>query len=181
MCHGLTIKLADFGLAIKIRDQPDQMDNTLCGTPSCRHTCFVFSSVHITVLSFYSFHNELKLIVVDIAPEILAPSNSRRYNYPVDIWAAGVVLYICLCGFPPFSDELFSKDFPYTLSQQIKEAKFDFPSPYWDPIGDPALEFIDALIIVDAETRLVAGQCLNHPWMMVGATEAFRDAAVGDE
>ena len=28
-------------------------------------------------------------------------------------------MYICLCGFPPFSDELVSKEFPYTLSEQV--------------------------------------------------------------
>jgi serine/threonine-protein kinase Chk2 len=40
-----------------------------------------------------------------VAPEILEQSNRRRYTRAVDIWSLGVVLYICLCGFPPFSDE----------------------------------------------------------------------------
>ena len=50
----------------------------------------------------------------------------------------GVVLYICLCGFPPFSDELYTLENPYTLAQQIKLGHFDYPSPYWDSVGDPA-------------------------------------------
>jgi serine/threonine-protein kinase Chk2 len=45
-----------------------------------------------------------------------------------------------LCGFPPFSDELYSPENPYTLSQQIKLGRFDYPSPYWDSVGDPALD-----------------------------------------
>lgn len=73
-----------------------------------------------------------------VAPEVLASSRNRKYGREVDIWSLGVILYICLCGFPPFSDELFSKEFPYTLSEQIKEAKFDFPSPYWDSVSDVA-------------------------------------------
>lgn len=73
-----------------------------------------------------------------VAPEILAASAERAYNKAVDIWSAGVVLYICLCGFPPFSEELYSKDSPYTLSEQVKTGKFDYPGPYWDHIGDPA-------------------------------------------
>lgn len=75
-----------------------------------------------------------------VAPEILTDTRHRKYSKAVDIWSLGVVLYICLCGFPPFSDELTSADFPYSLSEQIRKGKFDYPSPYWDPVGDPARE-----------------------------------------
>lgn len=77
-----------------------------------------------------------------VAPEILAEGKNRKYTKAVDIWSLGVVLYICLCGFPPFSDELFSKEFPFTLSQQIKSGRFDYPSPYWDSVGDPARKYL---------------------------------------
>ncbi|EFQ26246.1 uncharacterized protein GLRG_01390 [Colletotrichum graminicola M1.001] len=100
-----------------------------------------------------------------VAPEILAEGRHRKYTKAVDIWSLGVVLYICLCGFPPFSDELYSTDFPFTLSQQIKSGRFDYPSPYWDSVGDPALDLIDSMLVVDPERRYTVDQCLNHPWM----------------
>ena len=81
------------------------------------------------------------------------------------MWSLGVVLYICLCGFPPFSDELYSKENPYNLSQQIKMGRFDYPSPYWDTIGDPALDLIDKMLTVDADERITIDECLEHPWM----------------
>ncbi|KAI9927144.1 hypothetical protein MW887_003527 [Aspergillus wentii] len=100
-----------------------------------------------------------------VAPEILKSASHRRYGSAVDIWSAGVVLYICLCGFPPFSDELYTPENPYTLAQQIKMGRFDYPSPYWDPVGDPALDLIDRMILVDVDKRLKAKECLAHPWM----------------
>ncbi|OAA73983.1 Serine/threonine-protein kinase domain protein [Cordyceps fumosorosea ARSEF 2679] len=100
-----------------------------------------------------------------VAPEILAESKQRKYTKAVDIWSLGVVLYICLCGFPPFSDELLSADFPYNLSQQIRSGRFDYPSPYWDSVGDPALDLIDSMLVVDPEKRFTVDQCLSHPWL----------------
>jgi serine/threonine-protein kinase Chk2 len=80
----------------------------------------------------------------------------------------GVVLYICLCGFPPFSDELYSAENPYTLSQQIKAGRFDYPSPYWDSVGDPALDLIDRMLTVNVEERISIDECLEHPWTTQG-------------
>lgn len=101
---------------------------------------------------------------LDVAPEILENSNHRRYTRAVDVWSLGVVLYICLCGFPPFSDELYSPENPYTLSQQIKMGRFDYPSPYWDSVGDPALDLIDRMLTVDVDSRISIDECLEHPW-----------------
>lgn len=99
-----------------------------------------------------------------VAPEILQPSARRRYTRAVDVWSLGVVLYICLCGFPPFSDELYTPENPYTLAQQILGGRYDFPSPYWDSVADPALDLIDRMLTVDPEKRITIDECLEHPW-----------------
>ena len=36
-----------------------------------------------------------------MAPEIM----KKKYNYKVDLWAAGVLLYILIAGEPPFKGE----------------------------------------------------------------------------
>jgi serine/threonine-protein kinase CHEK2 len=113
------ILLVDQDLHVKIADfglakiiGEESFTTTLCGTPSY------------------------------VAPEILSDSRNRRYTKAVDVWSLGVVLYICLCGFPPFSDELRTPEFPYGLADQIKHGKFDYPSPYWDSVGDPACKLL---------------------------------------
>lgn len=135
------ILLTDKNLHVKLADfglakiiGEESFTTTLCGTPSY------------------------------VAPEILEDSRHRRYTRAVDVWSLGVVLYICLCGFPPFSDELYSSENPYTLTQQIKMGRFDYPSPYWDSVGDPALDLIDRMLTVDVEKRYSIDDCLAHPW-----------------
>lgn len=135
------ILLTDKNLHVKVADfglakiiGEESFTTTLCGTPSY------------------------------VAPEILEDTRNRRYTRAVDVWSLGVVLYICLCGFPPFSDELYSRDNPYTLTQQIKMGRFDYPSPYWDSVGDPALDLIDRMLTVDVEKRFTIDDCLEHPW-----------------
>ncbi len=105
------------------------------------------------------------LTILDVAPEILENTRHRRYTRAVDVWSLGVVLYICLCGFPPFSEELNTRDNPYTMAQQIKMGRFDYPSPYWDPVGDPALDLIDKMLTVDVSKRITIDECLEHPWV----------------
>jgi calcium/calmodulin-dependent protein kinase I len=39
-----------------------------------------------------------------VAPEIL---KNEKYGKECDYWSLGVVLYIILCGFPPFFDNDF--------------------------------------------------------------------------
>ncbi|KAE8147641.1 serine/threonine protein kinase chk2 [Aspergillus avenaceus] len=109
---------------------------------------------------------------------ILQDSRHRRYTKAVDIWALGVVLYICLCGFPPFSDELQTPENPYNLAQQIVSGRFYYPSPYWDSVGDLALDLIDRMLTVDFDKRITVDECLEHPWL-TGKHPSISDSTDG--
>jgi serine/threonine-protein kinase Chk2 len=75
------------------------------------------------------------------------------------------MLYICLCGFPPFSDELRRPGFPYSLADQIRGALFDYPTPYWDAVSDLAMDLIDGMLVVDMSKRFNVKQCSQHRWL----------------
>uniref|UniRef100_A0A8C6SI07 Serine/threonine-protein kinase DCLK2 n=1 Tax=Neogobius melanostomus TaxID=47308 RepID=A0A8C6SI07_9GOBI len=96
-----------------------------------------------------------------VAPEIIA---EKGYGVKVDIWAAGVIMYILLCGFPPFrgcgsgkeQDELF---------EQILHGHFEFPSPHWDGVSAAAKGLVSGMLQLDVEQRFSAVEVLEHPWV----------------
>ncbi|XP_038611045.1 serine/threonine-protein kinase DCLK2 isoform X2 [Tachyglossus aculeatus] len=100
-----------------------------------------------------------------VAPEIIAETG---YGLKVDIWAAGVITYILLCGFPPFRSE---NNLQEDLFDQILAGKLEFPAPYWDNISDSAKELISHMLQVNVDARYTAGQILSHPWVSDDASE----------
>lgn len=44
-------------------------------------------------------------------------------------------------------------------------ARFDFPSPYWDSVGDPALDLIERMLEVNPKRRITVDDALRHPWL----------------
>uniref|UniRef100_A0A674MGC1 Serine/threonine-protein kinase DCLK2 n=1 Tax=Takifugu rubripes TaxID=31033 RepID=A0A674MGC1_TAKRU len=94
-----------------------------------------------------------------VAPEIIAEAG---YGLKVDIWAAGIITYILLCGFPPFRSESNQQE---DLFDQILRGQVDFPSPYWDNVTDSAKELIGKMLQVNVEARHTAQDVLSHPWV----------------
>ncbi|KAM9320699.1 serine/threonine-protein kinase DCLK1 isoform 1-T1 [Gastrophryne carolinensis] len=94
-----------------------------------------------------------------VAPEIIAETG---YGLKVDIWAAGVITYILLCGFPPFRG---SGDDQEVLFDQILMGQVDFPSPYWENVSDSAKGLITCMLQVEVDQRYSALQVLEHPWV----------------
>lgn len=117
-----------------------------------------------------------------VAPEVLT---SESYDKSVDMWSLGVIIYILLCGYPPFyadnAPALFKKIMdvkvsgwgffwfpfwpPYAFAHQ-----YDFDDPSWDEVSEEAKHLIRHLLVKNTEERYTAEQCRNHPWV-VGASD----------
>jgi len=104
-----------------------------------------------------------------VAPEIL---RKERYGVTVDMWSAGVIFYIILCGFPPFFDE--NEDMA-RLYRKIKKAEYDMPSPYWDNVSNEAKDLVRRLLVSDPAKRLTAADALKHPWLQGKASDQKMD------
>ncbi|XP_021180719.2 serine/threonine-protein kinase DCLK1 isoform X3 [Fundulus heteroclitus] len=94
-----------------------------------------------------------------VAPEIVAETG---YGLKVDIWAAGVITYILVCGFPPFRG---SGEDQEALFEEILKGHLEFPAPYWDNVSDVAKALITGMLQVVVDQRYTAVQVLDHPWV----------------
>jgi len=92
-----------------------------------------------------------------VAPEVLEHKN---YGPEVDLWGIGVIVYILLCGFPPFYG-----DNDRQLYKKIKAGQYKFIAPYWDPVSKEAKDFVSKLLVVDVAARMTAEDALKHKWI----------------
>ncbi|KAJ9528579.1 hypothetical protein QJQ45_020442 [Haematococcus lacustris] len=86
----------------------------------------------------------------------------RQYGKEADIWSCGVILYILLCGWPPFHGENTQQIFKHIMSQPL-----DQKSDPWPRISDAAKDCVRRMLARDPKKRLTAEQVLSHPWMKV--------------
>ena len=91
---------------------------------------------------------------VYMAPEILKGNGYK--GFPVDIWSAGVALYIMLSGTLPFNKDK-EHDLEYAiLNNNIKEIK---------DISEEGNNLLKNILEKDPNKRFTCNQILEHPWL----------------
>lgn len=90
-----------------------------------------------------------------VSPEVL----SGNYDEKCDIWSAGVILYILLCGDPPFNGSNDNE-----IYKKIKQKKFAYTNPIWKNVSDQAKDLINKMLS-DPDKRPTAIEVLQHEWI----------------
>jgi len=120
-----------------------------------------------------------------MAPEVVEAftGEASTYDKRCDLWSLGVIMYILLCGYPPFygccgadcgwergefcarcQDQLFTC---------IQDGQYDFPDREWHNISEDAKDLIRHLLVKDATRRYTAEMVLNHRWVSQGGSKTL--------
>lgn len=91
-----------------------------------------------------------------VAPEVLR----KKYSKEADMWSCGVILYILLCGVPPFYGETESEIFEAVVKGQL-----DFNADPWPKISAPAKECVKRMLVREPKRRATAQEILLHDWV----------------
>ncbi|XP_065682439.1 MAP kinase-activated protein kinase 5 isoform X1 [Hydra vulgaris] len=163
----IVVKLTDFGFA--------KIDKGNLVTPQ-----FTPYYVSPQVLEAQRFHRAQKMGNI--------PIESEPYTYDkvgislyflldmkyrsCDIWSLGVIIYIMLCGYPPFYSENPRKQLSQGMKRRIMEGEYDFPAPEWSKISDLAKDVIKRMLVIDSKNRMTIHELIKHPWLNAGITLA---------
>jgi MAP kinase interacting serine/threonine kinase len=115
-----------------------------------------------------------------MAPEIVEAfiedcEHDFKYDKRCDLWSLGVMLYILLCGYPPFSGQCGSncgwnqggacEECQANLFNNIQSGRFEFHKKEWSGVSAEARDLISGLLVKDARKRYSASDVLAHPWL----------------
>lgn len=113
-----------------------------------------------------------------MAPEVVDAfvGEALSYDKRCDLWSLGVILYIMLCGYPPFYGDCSRKDCGWdqglpcrecqdSLFSRIQLGRYDFPEEDWGKISNKAKDLIRHLLVKDVRYRYTVDDVLRHPWV----------------
>ena len=103
-----------------------------------------------------------------LAPEVQAAAGSGsetgKYGTPADMWSLGVIIYIILCGFPPFDQAEYKR--------MGAAVRWGFVHDPWPQVSALAKDVITQLLQADPDTRMTVDGLLAHPWLASQASDA---------
>eukprot|EP00927_Polykrikos_kofoidii_P045323 TRINITY_DN3925_c0_g4_i1.p1 TRINITY_DN3925_c0_g4~~TRINITY_DN3925_c0_g4_i1.p1 ORF type:complete len:504 (+),score=117.99 TRINITY_DN3925_c0_g4_i1:98-1609(+) len=98
-----------------------------------------------------------------VAPQVLA----GKYDHASDMWSCGVIMYVLLCGYPPFFGEN-----DHEVLAKVRTGTFSFNQADWKNISDDAKDLIRCLLKMKPEHRYSAQKALDHVWITEKAPKA---------
>lgn len=135
------IKLIDFGLSKRFGPNALATHDPLLGS-----VCMEEKMHTIVGTPYY------------VAPEVLMGS----YDFSCDVWSLGVILFIMLCGYPPFEGDNNKEIFKRVLQQ-----KLEFDPEDWTIVSNEAKDLISKMLNKEPKSRISVIECLEHPWFKI--------------
>ncbi|KAI8324735.1 Pkinase-domain-containing protein [Martensiomyces pterosporus] len=112
-----------------------------------------------------------------LAPELVTRSG-QGHSFGVDVWAAGVLLFVMLYGRPPFNVQRAStKVNLQLLYHRIVGQDIEYPSE--PTVSETAKDLVDKLCCKNEDDRIRASQISTEPWFLVHADSSVPKSMPG--
>ncbi|CAD7968716.1 unnamed protein product [Amoebophrya sp. A25] len=98
-----------------------------------------------------------------VAPQVL----TGKYDQSCDVWSCGIIMYIMLCGYPPFYGES-----DVDVLARVRLGTFTFVQADWKNVTSDATELITKMLKKNPADRFTAKQALDHVWISQMAPKA---------
>jgi calcium-dependent protein kinase len=121
--------------------------------------------VNIKLIDFgaSNYYEESKKLTLKVgSPYYIAPEVIKKYyDQKCDLWSCGVMMYILLVGYPPFTGNSQKE-----LLTNIVRGIYSLEGPEWLKVSTEAKDLISKLLELDTKVRYNAEETLGHPWMI---------------
>jgi len=149
----VVVKLIDFGFCKRIgRGKGVRVLSSCCGSPN---------------------YMSPEMLRASRAQESTLPTKHQPYGNEVDVWAAGVCMYVMLCGSYPFYHERRASWHKSILLGQFH------PFPSTVQVSALGADLLGKLLVVRPDERMSAEEALQHPWFCAMLGDRFKFATAG--
>eukprot|EP00435_Cladocopium_sp_Y103_P054349 s1338_g17.t1 len=98
-----------------------------------------------------------------VAPQVL----HGKYDQAADLWSCGVIMFVLLCGYPPFFGDSDAE-----VLAKVKTGSYSFNPADWKNVSEDAKNLIRQLLKMNPKERYTAEAALNHEWIKLKAPKA---------
>jgi len=96
-----------------------------------------------------------------VSPQVL----TGIYDRKCDMWGCGIIMYIMLCGYPPF----YGADTAEVLAK-IQLGRYSFNEADWKYIQESAKDLIRHMLYIMPSERILPSAALKHPFIVDNAS-----------
>lgn len=104
-------------------------------------------------LKIASFHRSL---FAEISDDDVYRAPEEAFESPLDVWSAGVLLYVMLTGLNPFESRNFAK---------ISDEEQLFPWDTWRYVSCCSKNLLQNMLVANPKQRYTLQDIKSHPWL----------------